>query len=90
MKSSSYPFAAGHCMRSQEISSSLPLPSHFREYAKHDWSIYRTDWYDRLSAPLTAYYDEDEIIYWLSEESLENVQISSYKDFFIRGIGTKL
>jgi len=67
----------------------LPLPSHFREYAKHDWSIYRTDWYDRLSAPMTAYYDEDEIACWFSEESLENVQISSYKDFFIRGIGTK-
>ena len=77
-------------MRSQELPSSLPLPSHFREYAKHDWSTYRADWYDRLSAPMTAYYDENEIASWRSEESLENVQISSYKDLFIRKRGTKL
>ena len=67
----------------------VPLPSHFKEYAKYDWSTYRTDWFDRLSAPITNYYEEDEIGDWFTGESLEDIQVSSYGDFFIRGIGTK-
>ncbi len=68
----------------------FPMPSHFREYAKHNWLTYRTDWFDRLSAPLTAYYDKDEIHNWLCKQPLEKIQVSSYGDFFVRGIGVKI
>ncbi|MBI2821641.1 MAG: methyltransferase domain-containing protein [Acidobacteria bacterium] len=67
----------------------LPMPSHFKEYARYDWETYRTDWFDRLFAPLTAFYSEAEIRRWLSEEGLGDVQVHCYGDFFVRGSGRK-
>lgn len=67
----------------------LSFFSHFSEYAKYDWLTYRTDWFDRLSAPLTGYYDEFQIRDWFSDLALNDVQIFHYHDFFIGACGKK-
>jgi SAM-dependent methyltransferase len=61
--------------------------SHFREYAKYDYYTYRTDWFDRISAPLIAFFTENEINDWLNRAGYKDRNVSSYGDFFIIGIG---
>jgi len=50
-------------------------PLRVREYARHGYSVSYTDWYDRLSAPVTNYYREDELRGWLARSGLSNTRL---------------
>jgi SAM-dependent methyltransferase len=45
-------------------------PLRMIEYATHGFRISYTDWFDRLSAPITNYYKEDEMKLWLKRSRL--------------------
>ena len=65
----------------------ISLSNHFKEYAKYDYYVYKTDMYDRIAAPLIAFYSEKEIQQWFDEVGFEVVEVSTYGDFFVRGVG---
>jgi ubiquinone/menaquinone biosynthesis C-methylase UbiE len=65
----------------------ISLSNHFKEYAKYDYYVYKTDMYDRIAAPLIAFYSEKEIQTWFDEVGFEVVEVSTYGDFFVRGVG---
>jgi len=50
------------------------------EYAEHGYEVSLTDWYDRLSAPITNYYKQKEMSDWLSNSSLKNQQLEAIGD----------
>lgn len=50
------------------------------EYARHGYHISLTDWYDRLSAPITNYYKRDEMRQWLADSTLCNQQLQAIGD----------
>jgi len=45
-------------------------PLRIIEYSKHGFRISYTDWFDRLSAPITNYYKENEMKLWLKRSEL--------------------
>ena len=45
-------------------------PLRIKEYAEYGYHVSYTDWYDRLSAPITNYYKEHEMRDWLAGSSL--------------------
>jgi len=45
-------------------------PLRVKEYATHGFKVGYTDWFDRLSAPITNYYKEGEVQAWLSRSGL--------------------
>ncbi len=65
----------------------ISLSNHFKEYAKYDFYVYKTDMYDRISAPLIAFFNEDEIKAWFNDVGFEEIEVMTYGDFFVRGIG---
>lgn len=50
-------------------------PLRIKEYAKHGFRIAYTDWFDRLSAPITNYYKEKEMLGWLKRSGLVNTKL---------------
>ena len=50
-------------------------PLRIIEYAEHGYQISYTDWFDRLSAPITNYYKEDEMNFWLKRSKLKNTRL---------------
>jgi SAM-dependent methyltransferase len=50
-------------------------PLRVAEYAKHGYRISYTDWFDRLSAPITNYYKENEMKLWLNRSRLCNTRL---------------
>ncbi len=65
----------------------ISISNHFKEYAKYDFYVYKTDMYDRISAPLIAFFSESEIKEWFDDVGFENVEVTTYGDFFVRGVG---
>jgi SAM-dependent methyltransferase len=50
-------------------------PLRVREYAEHGFQVAFVDWFDRLSAPITNYYKEDEMRNWLKCSGLNNTKL---------------
>jgi SAM-dependent methyltransferase/uncharacterized protein YbaR (Trm112 family) len=50
-------------------------PLRIIEYANHGFRVSYTDWFDRLSAPITNYFKEDEMKVWLEHCQLENTRL---------------
>ena len=69
------------------LSNTLSLSNHFKEYAKYDFYVYKTDMYDRISAPLIAFYSEKEIEKWFKDVGIDEIEVTTYGDFFVRGVG---
>ena len=65
----------------------INLSNHFKEYAKYDFYVYKTDMYDRISAPLIAFFSEDEITKWFDDVGFDEIEVTTYGDFFVRGVG---
>ena len=65
----------------------IHLSNHFREYAKYDYYVYKTDMYDRISAPLIGFYSEGEIQKWFQDVGFDEIEVTTYGDFFVRGVG---
>jgi len=55
-------------------------PSRVREYAGHGYQVSYTDWYDRLSAPVTNYYKQGTMEGWLQRSGLSNTQLRPIGD----------
>jgi len=55
-------------------------PLRVREYAEHGYRVSYTDWYDRLSAPITNYYKQDVMEGWLQRSGLSNTQLQPVGD----------
>ena len=68
--------------------TNISISNHFKEYAKYDFYVYKTDMYDRISAPLIAFFSESEIRDWFNDVGFENIEVTTYGDFFVRGVGT--
>ncbi|CAB1055297.1 hypothetical protein D1BOALGB6SA_30 [Olavius sp. associated proteobacterium Delta 1] len=52
------------------ISIKRHSPLRVKEYANYGFSVGYTDWFDRLSAPITNYYRENEMQAWLQHGGL--------------------
>ena len=65
----------------------IVLP-HIREYAKYNFKVNLTDWFDRISAPISCFYRKEEIEDWFKQTVLRDVEIS-YLEGFWRGFGRK-
>jgi SAM-dependent methyltransferase len=50
-------------------------PLRIKEYAAHGFRVAYTDWFDRLSAPITNYYKESEMRNWLNRSGLTNTAL---------------
>jgi SAM-dependent methyltransferase len=50
-------------------------PLRVKEYAAYGFQVGFTDWFDRLSAPITNYYKEDEMRNWLKRSGLSNTKL---------------
>lgn len=79
----------GVVINSYKLLSKLPLigrvvdrlaPLRVIEYAGHGYQISLTDWYDRLSAPITNYYRQAKMQEWLDNSPLNNQQLQAVGD----------
>lgn len=50
-------------------------PLRVKEYAEYGFQVGYTDWFDRLSAPITNYYKENEMLNWLKRSELVNTKL---------------
>ena len=50
-------------------------PLRVKEYATYGFRVGYTDWFDRLSAPITNYYKENEMHHWLKRSGLCNTKL---------------
>jgi hypothetical protein len=55
-------------------------PPRVKEYARHGFKVGYTDWFDRLSAPITNYYKRHEMIEWLERSKLSNTRLNFDED----------
>jgi len=51
-------------------------PERVKLYARFPFRVSWADWFDRLSAPIRFYYNEDDLKQWASNANLKNVVIS--------------
>jgi SAM-dependent methyltransferase/uncharacterized protein YbaR (Trm112 family) len=55
-------------------------PSRVKEYARHGFKVGYTDWFDRLSAPISNYYKRNEMREWLERSQLSNTRLDLVED----------
>ncbi|GJL65086.1 MAG: hypothetical protein NPIRA05_00570 [Nitrospirales bacterium] len=65
------------------------VPSRIKEYASYDFLSSYTDWFDRLSAPLSNFYNEEEIHAWFRRAGLSNITTSLVEDSWVWGKGSR-
>ena len=74
----------GICVNLYRFLAALPIirlsvkqyaPLRIKEYANHGFKISYTDWFDRLSAPITNYYKEKEMLQWLTRSGLVHTKL---------------
>lgn len=64
-----------HALPSLKNVSERIFPLRIQEYAGHGFSVSYTDWFDRLSAPLTHYYRKQEMEAWLNRSNLKQTRL---------------
>lgn len=67
----------------------LITPSRLKEYSQYTFRASLTDWFDRLSAPISHFYNSEEIKKWLKEESLADIKISAINNSWVYGYGVR-
>ena len=74
----------GICINLYRLLTALPYvsltakkyaPLRIKEYANHGFKINYTDWFDRLSAPITNYYKENKMLEWLKHSGLIHTRL---------------
>lgn len=55
-------------------------PPRIKEYSEHGFKVAYTDWFDRLSAPITNYYEKNEVQGWLIRSNLCNTRLLPVSD----------
>lgn len=64
-------------------------PPRVKGYAKYDFHVSYTDWFDRLSYPCVNYYSGDQVREWYERNGLTDLEISPTGPFAWRGFGIK-
>jgi len=64
-------------------------PPRVKGYAKYDFHVSYTDWFDRLSYPCVNYYNGDQVREWYERNGLTDLKISPTGPFAWRGFGIK-
>lgn len=64
-------------------------PPRVKGYAKYDFHVSYTDWFDRLSYPCVNYYSGDQVREWYERNGLIDLKISATGPFAWRGFGIK-
>ncbi|RKY62369.1 MAG: hypothetical protein DRP95_01655 [Candidatus Latescibacterota bacterium] len=68
----------------------LISPPRIKEYASYNFRVSHADWFDRLSAPITHFFTEDEVRRWFEDSGcLKEVRIIPFEDFWWWGSGVK-
>src|SRR5439155_11769137 len=65
------------------------IPPRIRGYAKYNFFVSYTDWFDRLSYPCVNYYSGKQVRAWYERNSLTKLEISPTGPFAWRGFGIK-
>jgi len=55
-------------------------PLRIKEYALHGFKVSYTDWFDRLSAPLTNYYKQPQLLKWINHHGIDHTQLKLIGD----------
>lgn len=58
-------------------------------YSTYPFQVTWADWFDRLSAPIRFYYDQDELVRWLQKADLVEMQVSPTGKYGWRVYGRK-
>jgi uncharacterized protein YbaR (Trm112 family)/SAM-dependent methyltransferase len=64
-------------------------PPRVKGYAKYDFHVSYTDWFDRLSYPCVNYYSGEQVKEWYERNGLTDLQVSPTGPFAWRGFGVK-
>ncbi|HZS10749.1 MAG TPA: methyltransferase domain-containing protein [Nitrospirales bacterium] len=64
-------------------------PLRIKEYARYDFYTAATDWFDRLAAPISHFYDAEDIRRWFTSAGLTQVETALVEDSWVWGIGTQ-
>lgn len=67
----------------------LVTPARVKEYSQYTFKVSLTDWFDRLSAPISHFYNPEEIKKWLKEKSLADIKISTINSSWVYGYGVR-
>jgi len=67
----------------------LIAPPRVKGYAKYDFHVSYTDWFDRLSYPCVHYYSGEQVREWYERNGLKDLAISPTGPFAWRGFGVK-
>jgi hypothetical protein len=67
----------------------LIAPPRVKGYAKYDFHVSYTDWFDRLSYPCVHYYSGEQVREWYERNGLKDLAISPTGPFAWRGFGEK-
>jgi len=64
-------------------------PPRVKGYAKYDFHVSYTDWFDRLSYPCVNYYSGEQVREWYERNGLKEIVVSPTGPFAWRGFGVK-
>nr|MBI3612483.1 methyltransferase domain-containing protein [Nitrospirota bacterium] len=64
-------------------------PLRIKEYAGYDFYASYTDWFDRLAAPVSHFYSEDEIVGWCRRAGLTEIETALVGDSWVWAKGRK-
>jgi hypothetical protein len=64
-------------------------PPRVKGYAKYDFHVSYTDWFDRLSYPCVNYYNGEQVREWYERNGLTDLKISPTGPFAWRAFGIK-
>jgi SAM-dependent methyltransferase len=64
-------------------------PLRIKEYSQYSFKVSLTDWFDRLSAPISNFYNLEEIEEWLKRSPLINNKASKVDVSWIYGYGIR-
>ncbi len=67
----------------------LLTPRRVKEYSQYPFRVSIADWFDRLSAPISRSYSQEEIKRWLESEHLADIRVSAIDSSWIYGYGVR-
>lgn len=91
-------FDYGLLCQCYRLSKKIPLlkkavdwitPLRIKEYSQYDFKVSFTDWFDRFSAPISHFYNLEEIEKWLERSPLVNTNVSKVDVSWIYGYGVR-
>ena len=70
----------------QPLAEALTFPR-VKLYARYPFQVSYADWFDRLSAPIRFYFDEEDLLRWAERARLQHVRISPTGRYGLRLYG---